>query len=408
MQLRLPTLQPLTVDELTFHIQGLFSSDAMLRSVVVSGEIAEFKKHTSGHCYFTLLGEESRVACAFFKQYAGYVPKWPDNGDSVLVEGSVGLYPQRGVYQFYARRIVPQGEGAIERARLEVKERLEKEGVFAPELKRSLPDLPSRVALVTSGTGAAVWDVLHVAGRRCPSCSILVIPTQVQGIEAPQEIVRALEQVAFVPGLDCVLLVRGGGSREDLVSFDDERVVRAVRSCPVPVVSGVGHDVDTTLCDLAADVHAATPSAAAELVFPDSAELLQELSGIRNRLMYAFRGEIDMQKNNLEYMESNMLARVGRHVATWKIENESRSGRLEALIRLSLAAAREKLAISAASLDALSPLAVMMRGFVICERQGERVVSAKNIASGEMVNIRFVDGAVRARVDEVLPDDTLQ
>ena len=225
MQLRLPRSQ-LTVDELTSHIQGLFTSDATLKSIVVSGEIAEFKKHTSGHCYFTLLGEESRVACAIFKQYAGFIPKWPDNGDSVLVEGSVGIYPQRGVYQLYARRLVPVGAGAIERARREVKERLEKEGLFAPELKRAVPPYPRKVALVTSETGAAAWDVIRVAGRRYPACRILVVPAQVQGIEAPFEIERALSRIAAVPGLDCVLLVRGGGSREDLVPFDDERVVR--------------------------------------------------------------------------------------------------------------------------------------------------------------------------------------
>ncbi|MDR1648636.1 MAG: exodeoxyribonuclease VII large subunit, partial [Synergistaceae bacterium] len=213
--MRIPRSQ-LTVDELNFYIQGLFVSDAALKSVVVFGEISEIKRHTSGHCYFTLLGEESRVACAIFKQYAGFVPKWPESGDKVLVEGSVGVYPQRGVYQLYARRLTPAGVGAIERARLELRERLEKEGLFAPALKRPIPRYPSRVALVTSETGAAAWDVIRVAGRRYPACGIVLVGAQVQGIEAPGEIVRALSRIAAIPGLDCVLLVRGGGSREDL------------------------------------------------------------------------------------------------------------------------------------------------------------------------------------------------
>ena len=246
----------LTVDELTLYVQGLFLSDLMLKSLIVAGEIAEFKRHTSGHCYFTLLGRESRVACAIFKQYAGFLPHWPENGDSVLVEGSVGVYPQRGVYQLYAKRIIPVGAGAIDRARQELKARLTQEGLFRPELKRPVPAYPERAAIVTSVTGAALRDVLRIASRRYPLCEVLIVPAQVQGAEAPEEIARALSRAALLERLDCILLVRGGGSREDLVPFDDERVVRAVRSCPVPVVSGVGHEIDETLCDLAADLSA--------------------------------------------------------------------------------------------------------------------------------------------------------
>lgn len=401
MQLRLPRSQ-LTVDELTSHIQGLFTSDATLKSIVVSGEIAEFKKHTSGHCYFTLLGEESRVACAIFKQYAGFIPKWPDNGDSVLVEGSVGIYPQRGVYQLYARRLVPVGAGAIERARREVKERLEKEGLFAPELKRAVPPYPRKVALVTSETGAAAWDVIRVAGRRYPACRILLVPAQVQGIEAPFEIERALSRIAAVPGLDCVLLVRGGGSREDLVPFDDERVVRAVRSCPVPVVSGVGHDVDLTLCDMAADLRASTPSAAAELVFPDRDDLEKGLTKTEGRLVYSVRRQILIHKTQLEHAEAILTSRMQRllqMVGTWL---ESHGRRLRSAIELQLVEARKTLGERAATLDALSPLAVLARGFVTCERDGERIRSVRDLASGDRIEVHFPDGKAGALVEETV------
>ena len=172
----------LTVDELTLYVQGLFLSDLMLKSLIVAGEIAEFKRHTSGHCYFTLLGRESRVACAIFKQYAGFLPHWPENGDSVLVEGSVGVYPQRGVYQLYAKRIIPVGAGAIDRARQELKARLTQEGLFRPELKRPVPAYPERAAIVTSATGAALRDVLRIASRRYPLCEVLIVPTQVQDL----------------------------------------------------------------------------------------------------------------------------------------------------------------------------------------------------------------------------------
>lgn len=400
MQLRLPRSQ-LTVDELTFHIQGLFTTDATLKSVVVSGEIAEFKRHTSGHCYFTLLGEESRVACALFKQYAGFIPKWPDNGDSVLVEGSVGLYPQRGVYQLYARRLVPVGAGAIERARRELQERLEKEGLFAPELKRSLPQYPSKVALLTSATGAAAWDVIQVAKRRYPACEIVVVGAQVQGIEAPSEIVHAFSRTALIPHLDCVLLVRGGGSREDLVPFDDERVVRAVRSCPVPVVSGVGHDVDTTLCDMAADLRASTPSAAAELVFPDRVEIQAGLFKMRERMTQAVRKQVLVQRVQLDRLRSGAVASIRRHLAVHTASLKEFSKGIYASVNLKLAEAQKSWAVRAAALDALSPLAVMSRGFASCERNGERILSADALAVGDEMEVFFSDGRAKAAVIEI-------
>jgi exodeoxyribonuclease VII large subunit len=400
MQLRLPRSQ-LTVDELTFYIQGLFASDATLKSVVVSGEISEFKKHTSGHCYFTLLGEESRVACAIFKQYAGFVPKWPSNGDSVLVEGSVGIYPQRGVYQFYARRLVPVGAGAIERARQELQERLEKEGLFSPDLKRPLPPYPRKVAVITSETGAAALDVIQVARRRYPACAIVVVGAQVQGMDAPEDIVRAFSRVAAIPHLDGVLLARGGGSREDLVPFDDERVARAVRSCPVPVVSGVGHDIDTTLCDRAADLRASTPSAAAELVFPDREEIGQQLFEMRNRMEHVTRRRLAEHRSQLDHAQSLAVSRMRRHLSSFSASLDVTRKRFRSSIDLRFAEARRALAVRAASLEALSPLAVMARGFVTCERDGQRIRSAQALSKGERVKICFPDGGVEAKVEKV-------
>ncbi|MDR1376940.1 MAG: exodeoxyribonuclease VII large subunit [Synergistaceae bacterium] len=401
MQLRLPRSQ-LTVDELTYYIQGLFASDATLKSVVVSGEISEFKRHTSGHCYFTLLGEESRVACAIFKQYAGFVPKWPDNGDRVIVEGSVGLYAQRGVYQFYARRLIPAGAGAIERARLELQDRLEKEGLFSPDLKRPFPPYPEKIALITSETGAAALDVIQVAKRRYPACAIVVVSALVQGIDAPEDIVRAFSRVAAIPHLDGVLLVRGGGSREDLVPFDDERVARAVRSCPVPVVSGVGHDVDTTLCDRAADLRASTPSAAAELVFPDRTEAGQQLAETRNRMEYAVKKHIAECATRLSHAHSMTASRMARRLSSFKASFDTARKRLRSAMDLRLAEARNALAVRAASLEALSPLAVMARGFVTCERDGQRVLSVKSLSVGDRVEIRFSDGGVDAKVEKII------
>ena len=391
----------LTVDELTLYVQRLFLSDLMLKSLIVAGEIAEFKRHTSGHCYFTLLGRESRVACAIFKQYAGFLPRWPENGDSVLVEGSVGVYPQRGVYQLYAKRIIPVGAGAIDRARQELKARLTQEGLFRPELKRPVPAYPERAAIVTSATGAALRDVLRIASRRYPLCEVLIVPAQVQGAEAPEEIARALSRAALLERLDCILLVRGGGSREDLVPFDDERVVRAVRSCPVPVVSGVGHEIDETLCDLAADLSASTPSAAAELVFPDQGQILNRLALIRSHMIGAVRRRLaEGEKRCDDFLEA-LHSHVSRRLGAAEAELSSRSLRLFSGMRLCVSEARNALSVRSASLDALSPLGSLARGFVTCERDGRRLVSVREVSRGDRLAVRFADGRVECAAGEV-------
>ena len=301
----------------------------------------------------------------------------------------------------YARRLVPVGIGAALRARQELEERLEKEGLFSPALKRPLPMYPSRVALITSETGAAAWDVIQVARRRYPSCALVVVGTQVQGFEAPGEIVRAISRVPAIPNVDCVLLVRGGGSREDLIAFDDERVVRAVRSCPVPVVSGVGHDVDRTLCDRAADLCASTPSAAAELVFPDRLEIDAGLFAIRRRMKKAVQTEIQKSRTWLGHSLSVAVSRMNRRVAAAVASLETLEKDLRSSMALKIAEGREALGIRMGSLDALSPLAVMARGFVACERDGKRVVSASGLSNGDKVLIHFPDGRVEASVNRI-------
>ena len=370
----------ITVDELNLYVQGVIGSDLILRALRVSGEIAEFKRHTSGHCYFTLLGRETRISCALFKRDAELLPQWPRNGDSVLVEGSVGVYPPRGVYQLYARRVLPVGAGAIDRARQELKKRLEAEGLFSPLLKRPIPPCPSRVAVVTSATGAALRDVLRVSARRYPLCEIVVVPALVQGAEAPESIVRALSRTATLAGLGCVLLVRGGGSREDLVPFDDERVVRAVRSCPWPVVSGVGHEIDETLCDLAADLRVSTPSAAAELVFPDGGTLLLQLRGAERVLRERMTGRVEALRDRLNRALEGMRGGLSRRLSN----------------------AGGELAARAASLNALSPLNVLSRGFALVESEaGRRFASIRDLRAGDALVVHFLDGRADCRVQAV-------
>ena len=392
---------PITVDELTARISSLFLQDPVLQSAVVRGEVAELKKHTSGHVYFTLLGAGSRISCALFKNYVPFVPKWPQNGDEVLAEGAVSLYAPRGSYQLIVRRMTPIGKGAAERARLELEQRLEKEGLFDPRLKRPLPLYPQKVAVVTSSTGAALRDVIAVAKSRLPSCGLVIVPAQVQGYEAPEEIVVGLSAAAKIEDVECVMLVRGGGSRDDLTPFDDERVVRAVRSCPLPVITGVGHEIDETLCDKAADVRAPTPSAAAERLFPDRADLLAGLSHKRRILSSVMENELRSFGRDLaSLLDSSRRAAEGA-VAMRESSLGLFASRMSAGVERALFTGSERVAALGASLNSLSPLKVFDRGYSLCEKEGQPVASAAALSAGDNITLRFADGDAEAAVTEV-------
>ena len=393
---------PMEIDQLTERLQSLFASDEFLKSVVITGEIREAKLHTSGHYYFALLGENSRIACALFRQNAGFVPSWPRDGDKVIAEGKVDIYPQRGTYQFYARRLIPVGEGAMERSRQEAKLKLEAEGLFSPELKRPLPEFPERVALVTSQTGAAIQDVIKVASTRWKICEIVIVPTQVQGITAPQEIIQAIRRAAFIRGGECVILARGGGGREDLLPFDDADVVRAVRSCPLPVITGLGHQQDTTLCDLAADYAAPTPSAAAERLFPDHQAVMNGLDTLAFKLKKTLSARIERMYRSVDDFERNMLFKVESKIKTIESYFNNAELRLLGGVQKTISAEREAMARRAAALDALSPLSVLARGYITCESGGKRLSSVKQISEGDIVGINFADGRAEAEIIRLL------
>ena len=277
---------PVTVDELTGTIRKAIFSCGELQNVSVCGELMGFKKHTSGHSYFTILGKESRIACVLFRSNASSVLTWPKDGDEVMVRGSVDVYGARGSYQMYASNLLPIGAGAKARAKEMLKNKLAQEGLFDPALKRPIPFFPNRVAVITSPTGAALQDVIKISSMRYPSADIIVIPSLMQGFAAEEEISYAFSSLAKVKNLSLAILARGGGSRDDLDIFDSESVVRAVRMSPVPVITGLGHQIDFTLADMAADASAPTPSGAAERVFPDSRDLLSQLDTIKDSCAY--------------------------------------------------------------------------------------------------------------------------
>jgi len=393
------TSNVISVDELTFYIKDLIEKDPILRNVAVKGEIIEIKRHNSGHVYFSIGSKQSRLSCVMFKSNANYIPLWPQAGDEVIVQGYIGLYPPQGAYQLYARNILPLGKGAQTRAKEELKKRLEKEGLFDPRVKRKLPPYPNKVGVVTSQTGAAVKDVIKVAKKRFPQCRIYVFPTLVQGIEAPQDIVRAM-QLAATKELDILLLVRGGGSRDDLTPFDDERVVRSIRACPFPVVTGVGHEIDWTLSDLAADMRAPTPSAAAENVFPDRIELYKQIRHMKARLFSLVLHKCQQESNLCERQLArlqNILKNLYLHPAGIEIARLTQN--LSMNLNKIISSLKERLTHAAASLDALSPLKCLSRGWITClSKDGETVVSLSQVAIGDEVSLCMIDGRANAEI----------
>lgn len=391
----------ITVDEMTASVREALFREPALQNLSIRGELLGFKLHTSGHAYFTLLGANSRVSCVLFRSYASSVLVWPKDGDEVLVRGKIDVYGARGAYQIYATTLLPLGAGAKARAKEALKARLEQEGLFDTRLKRPLPRYPQRVAVITSPTGAALQDVLKLHALRYPCAEIVIVPSLMQGLGAEEEIVRAFEAARRLSGLSCIMLVRGGGSRDDLDIFDNEFVTRAVRLSPVPVITGLGHQIDSTLADLAADAAAPTPSGAAERLFPDSKQLS---AGIANAALIMKRGlerRIGFIDKNLQSAASRMYGALSRGLLQPSENLLSRAGSsLEADIANRLRSEEQRLLACAARLDNLSPLSILSRGYSICTNEKGGVIrTAKSLSAGEEISIRFGFGSARARVE---------
>lgn len=390
-----------SVAELTRLVKDNLEADPRLGSVWVRGEIGTFRCHSSGHVYFSLRDADSLLRCVMFRSFARRLRFEPASGLSVLALGEVGVYERDGAYQLYVRELQPDGLGAQYLALEQTKERLAKEGLFAPERKRALPSFPQRVAVVTSPVGAALQDILAVARRRFAGIEIVVCPVLVQGQDAPGQIVHALSRLNEMEGIDVIILARGGGSREDLWAFNHEQVARQVAACRSPVISAVGHEIDYTLADLAADVRAATPSAAAEIVFPDIKHIEKELFYFSRRLDEALNQRLSRHRQALSGMIERKPWRepvaqlADRRQALGYLKSEL----LHAKTRF-LADKKRALAEIRRALLALDPVAVLERGFVAALDQdsGCLVSRVGQTYPGQVLRLRFLDGEVLTQV----------
>lgn len=404
MEQPLPFLFPaLSVSELTRYLRQLLESDEILQDVWVRGEVSNLSRPASGHVYFTLKDQTASLRCVIWRMNAGRLGFDLTHGQAVEAHGYISLYERDGQYQLYVDTLRPAGEGWLFQEFMRLKARLEAEGLFDADRKRPLPPHPQRIGLVTSPTGAALQDMLNTLRRRYPLVEVILSPAAVQGEEAPAALVAALQRLYRQPGLDVILVARGGGSMEDLWAFNNEDVVRAIAASPVPVVTGIGHETDFTLADFAADLRAPTPTAAAELVTPDIDDLRLGLSERSNRLWGLLQAKIQAERRHL----AERTQRLGLLSPRRWIQNDRQ--RLDALMERagraltnSIFLRRTRLNGWEHRLNALNPLAVLQRGYaVVIDRNGQVAHSARQIHSGDDLTIRLKDGRVDALARQI-------
>lgn len=356
----------LTVADLNEYVRRTLAGDPMLKDLRLRGEISNFKRHVSGHLYFSLKDEQARIQCVMFRQDAMGLSFQPRDGMRVELRGSVSLYTAAGSYQFYASGMQPDGLGVLYQRFEELRRRLLAEGLFDAGRKRPLPLLPRMVGIVTARTGAVIHDIARVSARRNPSVQLVLCPAQVQGEGAAADIVRGIRALSQVPGIDVIIIGRGGGSLEDLWAFNEEAVVRAVAACPVPVISAVGHETDVTLSDFAADVRAATPSAAAELAVPEARQLNEQLMALRTRLLKAGMESLSARSAVLGQAEIRLTRLHPRvRLRDLRARNEAAGQALNTAAKALLREHAARLERQRARLEALGPRAVLSRGYAI-------------------------------------------
>ena len=394
----------LSVSQLNRYIKMNFDADENLANIFISGEISNFTNHyRTGHLYFTLKDDSAAVRAVMFNSSAKRLKFMPEDGMKVIARGRVSVYEASGQYQLYVDDMQPDGVGALNLAYEQLKEKLQKEGLFSELHKKPLPPYPEKVGVITSPTGAAVRDIINVLGRRFPYAEIVFCPVLVQGEGAHLQLTDAVNLFNSERAADVIIIGRGGGSIEDLWEFNDEGLARAVYKSDIPVISAVGHETDFTICDFVADMRAPTPSAAAELAVPDANELQYALSALKNRMFLNVSSGIADRRSRLEYLTSKGALKSPDEMLS------NRSQRLDTAFSKMLSSYENRIGgkkvefISAATaLSKLDPMSVLMRGFAfVSDKNGKNVYSSQALAKGDKINVRFHDGSAVCEVKEI-------
>lgn len=400
--------RPVTVTELNGQVKTLLDSDPRLADVLVRVELSNYKIYSSGHHYFTLKDAGSSLRCVMFRGEASRLRFRPDNGMGVTCAGRVSVYPRDGAYQLYVAQMRPEGAGDLYLAYEQLKARLQEEGLFDREHKKPIPAMPERIAVITSGSGAAVRDVIRILGKRWPLSRVIVLPVRVQGTEAPAEIVGAIRYANRYRVADLIITGRGGGSIEDLWAFNDERVARAIYDSEIPVISAVGHEPDVTISDFVADLRAATPSNAAELAVPDRQDVEDSLLLLDRRGRQVMAKKLESARSRLQELSSRPVMRSPLALVDQRREDLDRLSRdlLGAQERI-LSGKKQEYVRLAAALDAMSPLKVLSRGFsVTTDQNGHILRDASAVAVGDAVHIKMERGGLDCRVEHRTGEET--
>ena len=394
----------ITVTQLNEFIKGVIDSTAPLTDVYVKGEISNFKNHYgTGHFYFTLKDDGGLIRSVMFRSSAGKLKFLPEDGMKVIAHGRVSAFVRDGQYQLYADSLEPDGVGALYIAFEQLKKKLEAEGLFSPARKKKIPKIPTRVGIITSATGAAVRDMIHVAGRRFPYAKLVLFPSLVQGPDAPAQLISGVRYFNETGSADVIIIGRGGGSLEDLWAFNDETLARAVAASRIPVISAVGHETDFTICDFAADLRAPTPSAAAEIALPETEELKRKINNIISRENAVLSQIITRKREHLtRFSASRALTNPMNFLDDKQMLVASMAERLSLSAGTQLTLRSARLGSVVGKLEALNPLSVLSRGFsAVYDNEGTIVKKTAQLRVGNKVTLRLADGEADAEVRDV-------
>jgi len=391
----------ISVSELNSYIGGLLEGDLFLRNFWLKGEISGFKLYQqSGHMYFTLKDADSAISCVMFKSRARLLDYKPEDGMEVLVRGTVAVFARQGKYQLYAEEMLPFGAGGLYLQLEKTKAKLQALGYFNSEHKLTIPRVVNRLGIVTSQDGAALRDILKVVRQRHARVDVVLVHSSVQGTEAPQEIARGIQLLNQQDYVDLIIVGRGGGSLEDLMVFNSEEVVKAIYESHIPIISAVGHEVDFTLSDLAADLRAATPTQAAQMAVPDAEAIEMALQGYQQRMQRAVQKKLNYSSEMLDrIMMRRIWSQPGILIAAQQKQVEVLGKDLQQAMLRGLQMREQKLALAVTALDKLSPLKVLSRGYAIASRGGAVIHNQDQVETGDLVDVILHQGSLKVRVE---------
>ncbi|MDM8527657.1 exodeoxyribonuclease VII large subunit [Anaerolineales bacterium HSG24] len=392
-----PIRHTYTVSELTRYILGKFEKDRTLQDVWLEGEVSNWRQATSGHIYFTLKDKKATIKSVIWRSQARRLRYRPQtDGETVLANGRISVYEAGGNYQFYVNSLEPLGQGNLQAEFEQLKQKLSAEGLFDSDKKRELPMFPQQIGIVTSETGAALQDILNVLQRRYPLVEVVLAPALVQGQQAPIQIINALQSLLSHP-VDVIILARGGGSLEDLWAFNDESLARAIFASSIPIVTGVGHEIDSTIADFVADVRAPTPSAAAELVTPDRAELARQLKHQRRILSEIITANFEQKRENIEG-QTWRLARLSPNnlINNHRQTVDGHVNRLNSIFEQQITRLRQQVTQAEVQLEALNPEAVLARGYAIIQKEATVITHPDQVMLDDQITIKLHEGQLNA------------